>query len=168
MLFLKHCFCLFGCVLSVGGISLLTELSFGIAVRTTANVLGPHYAAVLCVDDKHRHLLQPLAAPGDGIPAQSLGQDMTDQRLRTAAAGLLFHARHDGIPVTIAETHEAYYLFLVVVVILLCIDVIAVSQEVAAQATATYEEAAKNLLVVEDMMEIVNRLNESAEVINNF
>ena len=47
-------------------------------------------------------------------------------------------------------------------------NVSAVSQEVAAQATATYEEAAKNLLVVEDMMEIVNRLNESAEIINNF
>ena len=47
-------------------------------------------------------------------------------------------------------------------------NVSAVSQEVAAQATATYEEAAKNLLIVEDMMEIVNRLNESAEIINNF
>ena len=47
-------------------------------------------------------------------------------------------------------------------------NVSAVSQEVAAQASATYEEAAKNLVVVDDMMEIVNRLNESAEIINNF
>ena len=47
-------------------------------------------------------------------------------------------------------------------------NVSAVSQEVAAQASATYEEAAKNLIVVDDMMEIVNRLSESAEIINNF
>ena len=47
-------------------------------------------------------------------------------------------------------------------------NVSAVSQEVAAQATATNDEAAKNLIIVDDMMEIVNRLNESAEVINNF
>jgi methyl-accepting chemotaxis protein len=46
-------------------------------------------------------------------------------------------------------------------------NVSAVSQEVAAQASASYEEANKNLAVVDDMMEIVNRLNESAEILNN-
>ena len=46
-------------------------------------------------------------------------------------------------------------------------NVSAVSQEVAAQASASYEEANKNLAVVDEMMEIVNRLNESAEILNN-
>ena len=47
-------------------------------------------------------------------------------------------------------------------------NISAVSQEVAAQASASYSEAAKNLVVVDDMMGIVNRLNESADTINNF
>ena len=46
-------------------------------------------------------------------------------------------------------------------------NVSSVSEEVSAQANVSYEEATKNLVVMDDVMEIINRLNESAETLNN-
>lgn len=46
-------------------------------------------------------------------------------------------------------------------------NVSSVSEEVSAQANVSYEEATKNLAVMDDVMEIINRLNESAETLNN-
>jgi len=46
-------------------------------------------------------------------------------------------------------------------------NVSSVSEEVAAQANVSYEEATKNLVVLDEVMEIVNRLSDSAETLNN-
>lgn len=47
-------------------------------------------------------------------------------------------------------------------------SVSSVSEEVAAQANTAYEEANSNLVVVGEMIDIVNRLNSSAEELSDF
>ncbi len=45
-------------------------------------------------------------------------------------------------------------------------NVSSVSEEVSAQANVSYEEATRNLVVMDEVMEIINRLSESAEALN--
>lgn len=46
-------------------------------------------------------------------------------------------------------------------------NVSSVSEEVAAQASVSYEEATKNLEVMDEVMDIISKLSESAEELNN-
>lgn len=46
-------------------------------------------------------------------------------------------------------------------------NVSSVSEEVSAQANVSYEESTKNLVIMDEVMEIIDRLNTSAEELNN-